>query len=41
MHDPASMARHYQEYQKILANEMGLQPSSEIITLYEQLLNEV
>jgi two-component SAPR family response regulator len=41
LHDPASMARHYQEYQKILADEMGLQPSSEIITLYEQLLNEV
>jgi two-component SAPR family response regulator/predicted negative regulator of RcsB-dependent stress response len=41
LHDPAGMARHYQEYQKNLADEMGLQPSSEIIALYEQLLSEI
>jgi two-component SAPR family response regulator len=40
-HDPAGLARHYQEYQRNLADEMGLQPSSEIITLYEQLLSEI
>jgi two-component SAPR family response regulator len=41
LHDPAAMARQYQRYQKALADEMGLQPSSEIIYLYEQLLSEV
>jgi LuxR family maltose regulon positive regulatory protein len=41
LHDPAGMARHYQEYQKSLEDEMGLQPSSEIITLYEKLLSEI
>jgi LuxR family maltose regulon positive regulatory protein len=41
LHDPVAMARQYQQYQKALADEMGLRPSSEIIYLYEQLLSEV
>jgi DNA-binding SARP family transcriptional activator len=41
LHDPARMARQYQQYQKALADEMGLQPSSEIISLYEQLLSDI
>ncbi|MBN1451085.1 MAG: tetratricopeptide repeat protein [Anaerolineales bacterium] len=41
LHDPAGMARQYQQYQKALADQLGLQPSSEIVSLYEQLLNEI
>ena len=41
LHDPAGMARQYQQYQKDLADQLGLQPSSEIVSLYEQLLNEI
>jgi ATP/maltotriose-dependent transcriptional regulator MalT/DNA-binding SARP family transcriptional activator len=41
LRDPAGMARQYQQYQKALADEMGLQPSSEIVSLYEQLLKEI
>jgi two-component SAPR family response regulator len=41
LHDPAGMARQYQQYQKDLADQLGLQPSSEITSLYEQLLNEI
>lgn len=41
LHDPAGMSRQYQRYQKMLADEMGLQPSSEIITLYEKLLSGI
>ena len=41
LHDPAGMARQYQQYQEALADQLGLQPSSEIASLYEQLLNEV
>ena len=41
LHDPAGMTRQYQKYQKALADEMGLQPSSEIVSLYEQLLSEI
>jgi LuxR family maltose regulon positive regulatory protein len=41
LHDPARMARQYQQYQKTLADEMGLQPSSEIVSLYEQLISEI
>lgn len=40
-HDPAGMTRQYQQYQKALADEMGLQPSSEIASFYENLLREV
>jgi two-component SAPR family response regulator len=41
LHDPAGMARQYQQYRKVLADEMGLQPSSEIVSLYEQLLSNI
>ena len=41
LHDPAGMARQYQQYRRALADEMGLQPSSEIVSLYEQLTSEI
>ncbi len=41
LHDPARMARQYQQYQKALADELGLQPSSEIVSLYEQLISNI
>ena len=41
LHDPVGMTRQYQHYQKKLADEMGLQPSSEMISLYKRLLGEI
>jgi LuxR family maltose regulon positive regulatory protein len=41
LHDPAGITRQYQQYQKALADEMGLQPSSEIASLYEKLLRAI
>jgi ATP/maltotriose-dependent transcriptional regulator MalT/two-component SAPR family response regulator len=38
LHDPASMTLQYRQYQQILEDEMGLEPSSEINALYEQLM---
>ncbi|HMB24707.1 MAG TPA: tetratricopeptide repeat protein [Anaerolineales bacterium] len=38
LHDPASMTQQYRQYQQTLENEMGLEPSLEISTLYEQLM---
>jgi len=40
-HDPANLARQYQEYQRTLADELGLQPSSEMISLYNKLISQV
>jgi two-component SAPR family response regulator len=41
LHDSAGLALHYREYRKIMKAEVGLQPSLEISTLYEQLLSKV
>jgi two-component SAPR family response regulator len=41
LHDPASMTLQYRHYQETLENELGLEPSSEISTLYEQLMAEI
>ncbi|HLO15838.1 MAG TPA: BTAD domain-containing putative transcriptional regulator, partial [Anaerolineales bacterium] len=41
LHDPASMTLQYRQYQKTLENEMGLEPSSEISALYEQLMDAI
>ncbi len=38
LHDPANMTLQYRQYQQTLENELGLEPSSEISTLYEQLM---
>ena len=38
LHDPANMTLQYRQYQQTLENEMGLTPSLEISTLYEQLM---
>ncbi|HSB03105.1 MAG TPA: bacterial transcriptional activator domain-containing protein, partial [Anaerolineales bacterium] len=38
LHDPANMTIQYRQYQQTLENELGLAPSSEISTLYEQLM---
>jgi two-component SAPR family response regulator len=41
LHDPAGMTLQYRTYQQILMTELGLQPSSEISTLYMQLLDAI
>jgi two-component SAPR family response regulator len=38
LHDPANMTLQYRQYQQTLEHELGLEPSSEISTLYEQLM---
>lgn len=38
LHDPANITLQYRQYQQTLENEMGLEPSLEISTLYEQLM---
>ncbi len=38
LHDPANMTLQYRQYQQTLENELGLEPSLEISTLYEQLM---
>ena len=40
-HDPAGLALHYNQYQKLLEDELGMLPSLEMRTLYETLLSEV
>jgi ATP/maltotriose-dependent transcriptional regulator MalT/two-component SAPR family response regulator len=41
LHDPAGMTLQYRQYQQALDEELGLQPSSEISTLYEKLLAKI
>ena len=41
LHDPAGMTLQYRQYQQTLENELGLEPSSEISTLYKQLMAEI
>ncbi len=41
LHDPAGMTLQYRQYQQILETELGIQPSSEISTLYQQLLDAI
>jgi two-component SAPR family response regulator len=38
LHDPANMTLQYRQYRQALENELGLEPSLEISTLYEQLM---
>ncbi len=38
LHDPANMTLQYRQYRQILENELGLEPSLEISTLYQQLM---
>lgn len=38
LHDPANMTLQYRRYRQSLEDELGLQPSLEISTLYEQLM---
>jgi len=38
LHDPASMTLQYRQYRQTLENELGLEPSLEISTLYDQLM---
>jgi ATP/maltotriose-dependent transcriptional regulator MalT/two-component SAPR family response regulator len=38
LHDPANMTIQYRQYRQTLENELGLEPSLEISTLYEQLM---
>jgi ATP/maltotriose-dependent transcriptional regulator MalT/two-component SAPR family response regulator len=41
MHDPANMTLQYRQYRETLENELGIEPSSEMNTLYEQLMAEI
>ncbi|HSL43449.1 MAG TPA: tetratricopeptide repeat protein [Anaerolineales bacterium] len=41
LHDPVNMTLQYRQYQQALEDELGIQPSSEISTLYEQLMAEI
>ena len=41
LHDPAGMTLQYRQYQQTLRTELGLEPSSEINALYEQLLDAI
>lgn len=41
LHDPANMTLQYRRYQQTLEDELGLEPSSEISNLYEQLMAEI
>jgi two-component SAPR family response regulator len=41
LHDPAGMTLQYRQYEQALDEELGLEPSSEISTLYEQLLAKI
>jgi two-component SAPR family response regulator len=41
LHDPANMTLQYRKYQQALENELGIEPSSEISTLYERLMAEI
>lgn len=41
LHDPANMTLQYRQYQQALEDELGIEPSSEISTLYEQLMAEI
>jgi two-component SAPR family response regulator len=38
LHDPANMTLQYRQYRQTLENELGLEPSLEISTLYQQLM---
>jgi DNA-binding SARP family transcriptional activator len=41
LHDPAAMTFQYRQYQQALEEELGLEPSTEISNLYEQLLDAI
>lgn len=41
LHDPVGMTLQYRQYQQLLMTELGLQPSSEMNALYEQLLDAI
>jgi ATP/maltotriose-dependent transcriptional regulator MalT/two-component SAPR family response regulator len=41
LHDPAGMTLQFRKYQQILEEEMGLEPSTEISSLYEELLDAI
>ncbi|HSJ87585.1 MAG TPA: tetratricopeptide repeat protein [Anaerolineales bacterium] len=41
LHDPAGMTLQYRQYEQALDQELGLEPSSEISTLYEKLMAKI
>jgi ATP/maltotriose-dependent transcriptional regulator MalT/two-component SAPR family response regulator len=41
LHDPVNMTLQYRQYQQALEDELGIEPSVEISTLYEQLMAEI
>jgi DNA-binding SARP family transcriptional activator len=38
LHDPANMTLQYRQYRQTLETELGLEPSLEISTLYQELM---
>lgn len=41
LHDPASVTRQYQDYEKMLKEELGIKPSSDLFNLYEELIRNI
>jgi two-component SAPR family response regulator len=41
LHDPAGMTLQFRKYQQILEEELGLEPSTELSSLYEELLDAI
>jgi two-component SAPR family response regulator len=41
LHDPAGMTLQYRQYEQALDQELGLEPSSEISSLYEKLMAKI
>jgi hypothetical protein len=39
LHNPTGMVLQYRKYQEILMAELGIQPSNEMSTFFEQLLD--
>ena len=40
-HDQVKMVRHFQEYEKILDDELGLRPSAGFLALFEELMQQL
>ncbi len=41
LQDQVNLVRHYQEYERILEEELGVQPSSSFLALYDDLMHKV
>ncbi len=41
LHDQVNLIRHYQEYERALSEELGIQPSSSFLALYNELIQNI